>query len=221
MHPWMCNTKWRCQGIWKFLPSLSEKRTVLATTCSNSYVRCTPFPHGITVFQSHSNCGFCLCLFSHLSPLLFTPLSWPIKLPEYHASSFILPSMPFLIVPFSLPTSDLPWSHISWSHIWHSPLPQCPFLFIISFCYPSHYSNIIPNPPPTANKRTSNSLASIGSNFIQIVGIHRICRLQNLAYSTAQTYMVLEGNKAFCKNWLMISQYSKPGIFNRNIKSRI
>lgn len=62
MHLWVCSIKWRCAGIWKFLPSLLEKRIVLASMCNNTYVRHILFPHGMTVFQLHSNSGFCLCL---------------------------------------------------------------------------------------------------------------------------------------------------------------
>lgn len=62
MHLWVCGNKWRCAGIWKFLPSLLEKRVVLATMCNNSYVRHILFPHRMTVFQFHSDSGFCFCL---------------------------------------------------------------------------------------------------------------------------------------------------------------
>lgn len=120
MHLWVCSVKWGCAGIWKFLPFLLEKRLVLAAMCNNSYVTHILFPHGMTVVQLHSNSNFVFVC--HLTPLLLIPHSWPVKLPDHHASSLILPYMPCLTVPVSLPTSDT--ARVSYLAL---PQPQCPF----------------------------------------------------------------------------------------------
>ena len=54
-----------------------------------------------------------------------------------------------------------------------------------------------------------------------LVGNGRIRSFKNQACSTAQTYMVLQRNKAFRRNGLIISQHSKPGIFSKDTNPKI
>lgn len=87
----------------------------------------------------------------------FTPLHWPIKLLEHHASFFVLLYMPFLIVPFSRQLQILPWSHN-----WHSSNPGVFISYRLFLSFQPLFKSLLSQPSTSCQENEIHTFWEVG-----------------------------------------------------------